>query len=125
MSWSTQPSFIKIGDFAISPFVCGMWRQLKGFEFHCAHELSFMKSIFLYFFFFVRCVAQFRNGRKIAVCTLCFGVWQKNNICKTRFHLDCYGAALSLGVPTTSQILMGDYQKLSFSTLTKVPFLIF
>ena len=30
-----------------------------------------------------------------------------------------------LGVPTTSQILTGDCQNLSFSTLTKVPFLIF
>ena len=30
-----------------------------------------------------------------------------------------------LGVPVTSQILTGDSQKLSFSTLTKVPFLIF
>ena len=30
-----------------------------------------------------------------------------------------------LGVPATSQILTGDSQKLSFSTLTKVPFLIF
>ena len=30
-----------------------------------------------------------------------------------------------LGVPATSWILMGDSQKLSFSTLTKVPFLIF
>ena len=30
-----------------------------------------------------------------------------------------------LGVPATSQILTSDSQKLSFSTLTKVPFLIF
>ena len=31
----------------------------------------------------------------------------------------------TLGVPTTSRILIGDSQKLSFSTLTKVSFLIF
>ena len=32
---------------------------------------------------------------------------------------------VKLGVPTTSRILTGDSQKLSFLTLTKVPFLIF
>ena len=31
----------------------------------------------------------------------------------------------ALGVPATSQILMADSQKLSFSILRKVPFLIF
>ena len=31
----------------------------------------------------------------------------------------------TLGVPTMSRILTGDSEKLSFSTLTKVPFLIF
>ena len=31
----------------------------------------------------------------------------------------------TLGVPTTSRILTGDSHKLSFSTLTKIPFLIF
>ena len=31
----------------------------------------------------------------------------------------------TLGVPATSRILTGDSQKLNFSTLTKVPFLIF
>ena len=31
----------------------------------------------------------------------------------------------AVGVPATSHILTGDSQKLSFSTLTKVPFLIF
>ena len=35
------------------------------------------------------------------------------------------GLEYSLGVPTTSRILTGDSQKLSFSILTKVPFLIF
>ena len=32
---------------------------------------------------------------------------------------------LLLGVPATACILTGDCQKISFSTLTKVPFLIF
>ena len=36
-----------------------------------------------------------------------------------------YKLVNAIGVPATSQILTGDSQKLSFSTLTKVPFLIF
>ena len=35
------------------------------------------------------------------------------------------GFTYTLGVPATSQVLTGDCQKHSFSTLTKVPFLIF
>ena len=44
------------------------------------------------------------------------GGWAKNSSGKK---------AERLGVPATSRILTGDSQNLSFSTLTKVPFLIF
>ena len=37
----------------------------------------------------------------------------------------CILRAVTLGVPATSRILTGDSQKLSFSILRKVPFLIF
>ena len=38
----------------------------------------------------------------------------------THFHLDSIE-----GVPALSRILAGDSQKLSYSTLTKLPFFIF
>ena len=51
-----------------------------------------------------------------------------NKICIIVFVLEKTPKSIAniiLGVPATAQILTGDSQKLSFSILTKVPFLIF
>ena len=49
----------------------------------------------------------------------------ENNCCMEIKVMCIIFSSLFLGVPATSRILTGDSQKLSFSILTKVPFLIF
>ena len=61
-------------------------------------------------YFFKVLIYLLYKGRLIGIWCCCTG-WEK--------------LIGSLGVPATSRILIGDCQKLSFSTLTKVPFLIF